>query len=94
MTGTRIDGKVIAESVRERIKLAVQELKSQNINPCLATVLVGDNQASATYVRNKHKACEDVGILTKDHKLSASITQSEINQLIDELNNDSSVHGI
>ena len=94
MVGTKIDGKVIAQSVKDRIKRAVTELKSQNVNPCLATILVGDNPASATYVRNKHKACEEVGIITKDHKLLESITQSELNQLLDELNNDNEVHGI
>jgi len=94
MTGTRIDGIIIAKAVKERVKKAVDELKSQGINPCLATVLVGDNPASATYVRNKHKACEEVGILTKDHKLGADITQHELNKIIDELNQDKSVHGI
>ena len=94
MVGIKIDGKVIAQSVKDRVKRAVEELKSQNVNPCLATVLIGDNLASATYVRNKHKACEEVGIATKDHKLKSTISQNELNQLIDELNNDSSVHGI
>ena len=94
MTGTRIDGVVIAKSVKERVKKAVDELKSQGINPCLATVLIGDNPASATYVRNKHKSCDEVGILTKDHKLDANITQPELNKIIDDLNSDSSVHGI
>ena len=94
MTGIRIDGIVIAKSVKERVKKAVDELKSQGINPCLATVLIGDNPASATYVRNKHKSCEEVGILTKDHKLDANITQPELNRIIDDLNSDSSVHGI
>ena len=89
MVGTKIDGKEIAHSVKERVKQAVDELKSQNINPCLATVLVGDNPASATYVRNKHKACEEVGIITKDHKLASDITQSEINEIITNLNKDS-----
>ena len=94
MTGTKIDGKIIAASVKNRIKMAVDELKKQGISPCLATILVGDNPASATYVRNKHKACEEVGIITKDHKLSSSITQNELNQIIDSLNSDSTVHGI
>ncbi len=94
MTGTKIDGKIIAQSVKERVKKAVSELKTQGINPCLATVLVGDNPASATYVRNKHKACEEVGILTKDHKLGVDFSQKEMNELIDSLNKDSSVHGI
>jgi len=88
MTGIRIDGLVIAKSVKDRVKKAVNELKTQGINPCLATVLIGNNPASATYVRNKHKACEEVGILTKDHKLDASITQPELNKIIDDLNSD------
>ncbi|KAF6242424.1 bifunctional 5,10-methylene-tetrahydrofolate dehydrogenase/5,10-methylene-tetrahydrofolate cyclohydrolase [Nitrosopumilus sp. b1] len=94
MTGIKIDGKIIAESVKNRIKLAVDELKKQGVSPCLATVLVGDNPASATYVKNKHKACEEVGITTKDHKLPSSITQNELNGVIDSLNSDSAVHGI
>ncbi len=94
MTGTKIDGKVIAQSVKDRVKKAAEELKTQGINPCLATVLVGDNPASATYVRNKHKACEEVGIATKDHKLDANTTQAQLNEIIENLNNDNSVHGI
>ena len=94
MTGIKIDGKEIAQAVKDRVKKAVVELKTENITPCLATVLVGDNPASATYVRNKHKACEEVGIATKDHKLDANITQSELAKIIDELNADKSVHGI
>lgn len=94
MTGIRIDGMVIAKSVKDRVKKAVNELKMQGIDPCLATVLIGDNPASATYVRNKHKACEEVGILTRDHKLDANITQLELNKIIDNLNSDNSVHGI
>lgn len=94
MAGTKIDGKLIAQSVKDRVKKAVDELKSQGITPCLATVLVGENPASTTYVKNKHKACEEVGILTKDHKLPDSFTQREMNELIDSLNSDRSVHGI
>ncbi|NNL59586.1 MAG: bifunctional 5,10-methylenetetrahydrofolate dehydrogenase/5,10-methenyltetrahydrofolate cyclohydrolase [Nitrosopumilus sp.] len=94
MTGVRIDGKVIAQSVKDRVKKAVEELKSHGINPCLATVLVGDEPASATYVRNKHNACQEVGIATKDHKLESNITQDELNSVIDNLNSDNSVHGI
>lgn len=94
MTGTKIDGMLIAQSVKDRVKKDAVELKNQGIVPCLATVLVGNNPASATYVRNKHKACEEVGIATKDHKLDESITQSELTKIIDELNADKSVHGI
>ncbi|EGP94067.1 bifunctional 5,10-methylenetetrahydrofolate dehydrogenase/5,10-methenyltetrahydrofolate cyclohydrolase [Nitrosarchaeum koreense] len=94
MTGIKIDGKEIAQSVKDRVRKAVEELKNQGINPCLATILVGDNPASATYVKNKHKACEEVGIITKDFKFASEISQLELNKKIDELNNDKTVHGI
>ena len=89
-----MDGILVASSVKDRVRKAVAELKTQGIEPCLATILVGDNPASATYVRNKHKACAEVGILTKDHKMPASFSQKEMNQLLDSLNSDNRVHGI
>ena len=94
MTGIKIDGKEIAQTVKDRVRKAVEELKSQGINPCLATILVGDNQASATYVKNKHKACEEIGIITKDFKFGSEISQLELNKKIDELNKDKTIHGI
>ena len=94
MTGTKIDGIEVAKNVKSQVKDIVEDLKSKGVNPCLATVLVGDNPASATYVRNKHKACDEVGILTKDHTPTADITQDELNELIQKLNDDDSVHGI
>lgn len=94
MTGTKIDGKEIAKTVKDIVKKAVEELKIQKFTPCLATILVGEDPASATYVRNKHKACEEVGIITKDHQLLSNTTQTELNEIIDNLNKDKSVHGI
>ncbi len=94
MAGTKIDGLAVASAVRQRVKKAVDELKSQGVQPCLATVLVGDDQASATYVKNKQKACAEVGILTKDYKIPSNVTQTELNKMIDSLNNDDAVHGI
>jgi len=94
MTGIKIDGIVIAQSVKDRVKKAVDELKTQGINPCLATILIGDNPASTTYVKNKHKACEEVGIITIDHKLDENVSQTQLNQIIENLNKDSAVHGI
>jgi len=94
LAGKKIDGLKVAKSVKESVRKAVDELKSQGVQPCLATILVGNNPASATYVKNKHISCEEVGIITKDHTPSASISQKEINDLIDSLNNDSKVHGI
>jgi len=94
MVGIKIDGLVIAQSVKDRVKKAVEELKSQGINPCLATILVGENSASAIYVRNKHVGCEEVGIITKDHKLDENISQTKLDEIIGNLNKDNSVHGI
>ena len=86
LTGTKIDGLEVAKSVKTKVVEIVNDLKSKEITPCLATIVVGDNPASATYIRNKHKACEEVGILTKDHTLSNDITQEELNSLIEKLN--------
>ncbi|MBM3905731.1 MAG: bifunctional 5,10-methylenetetrahydrofolate dehydrogenase/5,10-methenyltetrahydrofolate cyclohydrolase [Thaumarchaeota archaeon] len=94
MVGTKIDGLVVSAAVREQVKKDAEGLKSKGVEPCLATVLVGDNPASATYVKNKQKACAEVGIKTKDHKLSSTITQMDLNLLVDKLNEDPEVHGI
>ena len=94
MTGQKIDGIAVAASVKDRVRAAVKELQNAGITPCLATVLVGDDPASGTYVKNKQKACAEVGIITKDHKLPATFSQKEMNSLIDLLNKDDTVHGI
>ena len=94
MVGQKIDGIEVSNAVKDILKNAVEKLSTENVVPCLATVLVGDDPASATYVKNKHIACEKIGIKTKDHKLSANTTQEELDGIIDELNNDKDVHGI
>jgi methylenetetrahydrofolate dehydrogenase (NADP+)/methenyltetrahydrofolate cyclohydrolase len=94
MVGQKIDGIEVSNAVKDILKNAVEKLSSENVVPCLATVLVGDDPASATYVKNKHIACEKIGIKTKDHKLSADTTQNELDEIINELNNDKDVHGI
>ncbi len=94
MTGQRIDGIEVSNAVKEILSRAVTQLKSEGLIPCLATVLIGDDSASATYVKNKHNACEKIGIKTKDHKLSSETTQDELNQIIDNLNQDKDVDGI
>lgn len=76
------------------IKNEVTELANRGIKPCLATVLVGDHQASATYVKNKQISASSVGILTRDFKLPKDITQEELSKTIKELNHDENVHGI
>ena len=94
MSGTKIDGLEVARIVKKIVAETVKELTSQGIKPCLATILVGDNPASQTYVRNKHKACEETGIITKDHRPPITTSQNDLNELIDMLNDDPSVHGI
>jgi len=89
-----MDGKIIGQVVKDRVKKAVEELKNQGIIPCLATILVGTDPASTTYVKNKHNACNEIGIITKDHKLDINTTQLQINEIINNLNNDKTVHGI
>lgn len=94
MVARIIDGKVVAEEVKARVKKAVDELKASRVQPCLATVLVGDDPASATYVGSKQKDANEVGILTRDHRLAATFKQSELVELVQLLNNDPAVHGI
>ena len=95
MTGNIIDGTAVAAAVKSRIKRAVENLKAEGlIPPCLATVLVGNDTASAIYVKNKQKAAAEVGISTLDHKLESNISQKEFLELIMLLNNDPQVHGI
>lgn len=94
MVGQKIDGIEVSNSVKEILKRAVENLKSNGIEPCLATILVGDNPASAVYVRNKHRASDSIGIKTKDHKLPSETTQDEIDDIIDGLNRSDEVHGI
>ena len=94
MVGQKIDGVEVSNAVKDILKNAVERLNSENVAPCLATVLVGDDPASATYVKNKHIACKKIGIKTKDHKLSADTTQKELDEIIHKLNNDNDVHGI
>lgn len=94
MTGQKIDGIEVARAVKQRVASAVAELKKDGIEPCLATVLVGDNAASASYVTSKQKDCAEVGITTKDHRLPQKFSQTELESLVDLLNKDSTVHGI
>ena len=94
MAGIKIDGLEVAKNIKQKVSETVKQLSEQGITPCLATILVGNNPASQTYVRNKHKACEEVGIITQDHQPSEDITQEKLNELIDSLNDDTSVHAI
>jgi len=90
-----IDGKAVAAAVREEVRQAVERMRSESgVIPGLATVLVGDDPASATYVRNKHKACASIGLHSVGHELPATTSQQELLRLVDDLNRRSDVHGI
>jgi methylenetetrahydrofolate dehydrogenase (NADP+)/methenyltetrahydrofolate cyclohydrolase len=94
LTGQILDGLAVAADIKLRVKNAVSELKNKGIQPSLATILVGDDPSSATYIKNKQKAAEEVGIITWDHKFPSSLTQRELMDLVDLLNKDNKIHGI
>lgn len=86
-----IDGKAISAQIRSEIR---DEITESGIKPGLAVILVGDDPASAVYVRNKKKACEEVGIYSESYELPAVTTQDELLALIDNLNKKTEIHGI
>lgn len=94
MTARIINGKEIAADVRKEVAEEARQLGDSGITPGLATVVVGDDPASKVYVGAKRKACAEVGIKAWDHDLPASTPQSELLNLLQDLNHDSSVHGI
>ncbi|MCE5251695.1 bifunctional methylenetetrahydrofolate dehydrogenase/methenyltetrahydrofolate cyclohydrolase FolD [bacterium] len=89
-----IDGKAIAQEMQEEMKAKVAGLKEKGIVPGLAAILVGDNPASHTYVRNKEKACERVGIFSDTYRLPASTTEGDLLALVDDINHNNRFHGI
>lgn len=90
-----IDGKAIAATVRAEVKEKVETLSAETgVRPCLATVLVGDDPASGVYVRNKGKACREVGMLSRQIDLPASTSEEELLDIVARLNADAAVHGI
>jgi len=92
---TLIDGRAIADDLRRTVRNAVRDLKDgHRLEPGLAVVLVGDDAASAVYVRNKGKACEDSGIRSFEHRLPADVREEDVLTLVAGLNADDRVHGI
>lgn len=89
-----IDGKALSIKIKDEMKGRVAKLKEQGIEPKLVVVLVGNNSASQVYVRNKHKSCGEVGIISEVINLPEETTQQELLDLIDKLNNDATVDGI
>ena len=94
MTAKLIDGKAIAKRVRSEWKLRVDALKEDGVVPGLAVIVVGNNPASHVYVRQKTKACEDIGIRSEKHEFAADASEERVLQCIAELNANSAIHGI
>ena len=89
-----IDGKELAKKIRLQLKDEVNDLKNNGINPKLAVIMVGDDKASKVYVKNKSKACEEIGIEYEEFLRDSNTTMEELLNLIDELNNRQDIHGI
>ncbi len=89
-----IDGKKISSEIKEELRLKALELKKVGIVPGLAVILVGDDPASQTYVRNKTKSCEQLGFYSEQYVLPATTEQTQLLSLIDELNVNKKIHGI
>ncbi len=94
MAAKLIDGKAISRKVREEVAGQVAGMKARGIVPGLAVVIVGEDSASKVYVRNKKKACEEVGMYSEVHELPAETTQEELLKLVQRLNADEKIHGI
>ncbi|MBE6828130.1 MAG: bifunctional methylenetetrahydrofolate dehydrogenase/methenyltetrahydrofolate cyclohydrolase FolD [Ruminococcaceae bacterium] len=93
-TAKIIDGKLVSQAVKDKVREDVLSLGEKGISVCLAVIIVGDNPASRTYVNNKKKACKAAGIISREYALDENTTQQELLELIDRLNKDSEVNGI
>ncbi|CAM4508472.1 MAG: bifunctional methylenetetrahydrofolate dehydrogenase/methenyltetrahydrofolate cyclohydrolase FolD [Paenibacillus macerans] len=94
MSAPIINGKQVSQDIRASLREEVEELKKQGLTPGLAVVLVGEDPASQVYVRNKEKACHDLGYYSEVHRLPASTSQEELLALVDKLNRQNNIHGI
>lgn len=94
MSAEIIDGKAVAAAVRDRVAREVERLREHGVTPGLATVLVGDDPASAVYVRMKREDCAQVGIESFHHEPGGDVSQEQLAELLESLNADERVHGI
>ncbi len=94
MTAKIIDGLIVSQKVKQDLKEQIDKLAKEDIVPCLATILVGEDPPSMVYVNNKQKSANSIGIKTLDHRLDNTVSEYELVQLIQKLNFDTSVHGI
>ena len=90
-----IDGKLISAKIKEEIKLETAEfIKKTGVTPGLAVIIVGEDPASQVYVRNKERACQEVGFYSELYRLPENTSQAELESLVERLNNDNAIHGI
>ena len=90
-----INGKEISATIRTEIKEATERLVAESgVRPGLAVIIVGEDPASQVYVRNKKRACDEVGFYSESYELPENTTQAELNSLVDRLNKDDKIHGI
>lgn len=89
-----LDGKELAKKTRINLKIECEKLKEKGITPKLAVIMVGDDEASKVYVRNKSRACDEIGIEYEEYILKANVTQEDLISLIQRLNQDKTVNGI
>lgn len=93
-TAIVMEGATVAQKIREQLKLEVDNLSAEGVTPGLAVILVGDDEASQVYVKNKEKICEELGIYSEAYKLPSSTTQNDVIELIEKLNVNTNIHGI
>ena len=90
-----VDGLSLAKEIRDDLSSKIAERNSRGLRPpCLAVVLVGDDPASASYIKGKRRACQRVGMASAEHKLDQTVSQTKLTELIDKLNNDPLIDGI
>ncbi|MGO1370538.1 MAG: bifunctional methylenetetrahydrofolate dehydrogenase/methenyltetrahydrofolate cyclohydrolase FolD [Senegalia sp. (in: firmicutes)] len=89
-----INGKEVSKKIREELQNEIDQLKEKGITPGLSVIIVGDNPASKTYVKSKDKACKQLGMKSEVHSLDGDVSEEELLNLIDKLNNDETIHGI
>jgi len=94
LTAVILDGRLVASEVKKQVALQVGQLAKRSIKPFLATIQVGDDPASSSYLRGKHKAAEEVGIQSENHHLPANTAQDKLEALLGQLNTNPRVHGI
>jgi len=94
LTAVILDGKLVASEVKRQVTVQVEHLAKRDIKPFLATIQVGDDPASSSYLRGKHRAAEEVGIRSENHHLPADTPQDKLEALLSQLNTNPKVHGI